>query len=220
MKIYSEDEIEAFANGTAMDGAAVWISGPTEFLAWTGHGQLDPELVFGEGAVPAALADKTFVGLGQHGLVKATGGGLGGAAQGLQLVLSGVDPTVLDLVPLAPWRRAPVVVWRLTFNGAGSVLLGAHVHQRGRIDDLVREDTPGAASTINAMVEGAARTAGRFRGRTRSDPDQRLVSASDGGFKHVTYAGEKKLQLGGERPITAGSMQPGDHIARPGPRPY
>lgn len=195
MKTYSEAEIAAFADGTAMVAAAVFIDGPSAFRVWTGNGPLTFE---------ADGASSTFTGIGQYGLLKTTGGQLGGAAQGVELGLTGVDPKVLELVPLAPWHGAPAVIWRLTFNGTGSTLLGAHVHVRGRVLDLWRDDTPGDASTLNCRVEGAARTAGRARGRMRSDPDQRLILGTDGGFKKVSHAGQIKLYTGAERPFSFG----------------
>ena len=39
----------------------------------------------------------------------------------------------------------------------------------------------------------------------RSDADQRLIDASDGFFKNVSFAGEKTLYWGGRKPTRAGT---------------
>jgi len=39
----------------------------------------------------------------------------------------------------------------------------------------------------------------------RTDADQRLVNATDGGMRHISYAGQKMLYWGGKVPARAGS---------------
>lgn len=207
MRAMSAEAIAAWESGDVLESGAVWISGPaSEFMAWGGYGPLDPELVFGVGLVPAALTSLTFTGMGDRGLIDMTAGALGGSEQGVELRLSGVDTETLKMVPLRDWQGAPVVIWQLTFNGTGSTLLDAGVVRRGRIDDLPREDVIGGESVVRAVIEGPARGLGRASERMRSDPDQRLISSTDGGFKFVTHAAMKRLQLGGERPMTAGGL--------------
>lgn len=196
MKTIAAPALAALEAGDCKVAGAIAILGPSPVRWWTGHGDL---LIDGQ----------TFTGIGQYGLISTTGGTLGGAAEPTELVLSGVDPAVLDLVDLAQYRRAPFVLWRLIFDSAGTNLLGANVHRRGRLDQLIREDVAGGVAAVKAMVEGAARGAGRGLVRMRADSDQRLAEGTDGGFKHVSFAGEKKLNLGGERPASAGSALPG-----------
>lgn len=191
MKTWNPAALAAWASGEALETIAVHISGPIEWRVWAGTGALP-------------LGGPVFTGVGdQVGASVAFTGAKGAAEQGLTLSLGGLDPKVLDMVPLTPWKRAPAVIYRLVFSGAGTVLLDWKAHHRGRIDDLWREDTPGGVSSILAVVEGAARGLGRSRGRMRTDSDQRLIDPNDGGFRHVTYAGEKKLQLGGNPPTSA-----------------
>jgi hypothetical protein len=83
-------------------------------------------------------------------------------------------------------------------------LLGAYVFTRGRVDELRTIESIGGAAAIQVAVEGAARGLGRRGGRLRSDSDQRLVSANDGFFKHVSYAGQKTVYWGGKKPATFG----------------
>lgn len=190
MKSVAPAALAALEAGDVMVGAAVAILADPAFRVWTGHGDLE-------------IDGETFVGIGHYGLVTTTGGSIGGAAEGSELLLSGVDPEALDLVDVSAYRRAPVIIWRLIFNSAGTTLLGANIHRRGRLDQLPREDTAGGMASIKAMVEGAARGAGRGLVRQRTDSDQRLAEGTDGAFKHVSFAGEKKLNLGGERPASA-----------------
>lgn len=196
MKTIAPAALAALESGDCKVAGAIALLAASPVRWWTGHGDL-------------VIDGQTFTGIGHYGLITTTGGTLGGAAEPTELVLSGVDPAVLDLVDLAQYRRAPFVLWRLIFDSAGTNLLGANVHRRGRLDQLIREDVAGGVAAVKAMVEGAARGAGRGLVRMRADSDQRLAEGTDGGFKHVSFAGEKKLNLGGERPASAGSALPG-----------
>jgi hypothetical protein len=65
-------------------------------------------------------------------------------------------------------------------------------------------ETIGGAAAIRASVESAARALGRSGARQRSDPDQRLINATDGYFKFTAYAAEKSLYWGGKKPSRVG----------------
>jgi hypothetical protein len=54
------------------------------------------------------------------------------------------------------------------------------------------------------VVESAARGLGRRGARMRTDADQRLVNPNGGFFRHIAFAGQKNLYLGGPKPETAG----------------
>lgn len=196
MKTYAPAALVALESGDCVVAGALAILTPVPIYWWTGDG-------------PLVIEGQTYTGIGQYGLITATGGSIGGAAQATELMLSGVDPDVLNAVDLAAYKRAPVIIRRLIFDGAGTTLLDASIHQRGRLDQLPREDVAGGVAAVKAMVEGAARGAGRGLVRMRADSDQRLAEGTDGGFKHVSFAGERKLNLGGERPRSAGSALPG-----------
>lgn len=191
MKIFSEEAQAAIAAGTALGVGAVLIAcAPTPVRIWGGYGvqQIDGE---------------DFQGIGDRGLVTASGGALGGAAQDVTLTLSGVEPEVLALLDAAALRGSPTVVWRLIFDQAGLTLLAAPVFTRGRLDQLIVQETPGSTSSLQAKIEGAAKGLGRSRGRTRSDSDQRQDAPDDAGFSATSYAGQKTLYWGGEIPATA-----------------
>lgn len=196
MKSYNEAALAAYAGGTAMSVGAVEIYGATPFFAWGGDGTLT--MIGGDGA------SHDFVGLGAKALVEVGGGALGGAAQNVTLTLSGIDAAVIAAVDTASVRGAPVVVWELTFDGSGQTLLDAHIFTRGSADRLPRSEQPGGTGTIQLLVETAANGLGRRGARMRTDADQRMIKSTDGGCKHVSYAGEKQLYWGGKRPATAG----------------
>jgi len=196
VKYYSPDTLAALRAGEAMSHGAVRIDlSPIPFRVWGGFGDL-------------SLAGEIFTGVGDHGLAQVSAGTLGGAEQGATLSLSGVDPDVLALLDLASVRGAPVTVWRLIFDLSGSVLLSANIHLRGRADRLPLEYTPGGEARLTLSVEGATRGLGRHRGRSRTDADQRLILGTDGGMKHVSYAGQVQLNWGGKPPQRAGSALP------------
>lgn len=192
MKTFSAEAAAALASGDVLTSGAVYLGLNEPARFWGGHG-------------PLAFDGQAFVGLGDRGLVQASGGSLGGAAQGAQLTLSGVDAEVSARLDLLGLRGVSVVLWRLMFNGAGSRLLDASVFLRGRVDRATVEETPGGAATITIDIEGAARGLGRRSERMRTDADQRLIAPNDGSFRRVSYAANKLVTWGGKPPERAGS---------------
>lgn len=193
MKSFSADTLAELEKGTAIVSGAVKIDCVPPVRVWGGYGTLQ-------------INGENYDGIGDRGMAQVTGSVLGGAEQNVTLSLSGIEPDVLELLDASSVQGAPVTVWRLIFKGDGRTLLAAHVFTRGRLDDLPVEEVIGGTATITAMVETAARGLGRRGGRMRTDTDQRLVSSTDGFFKHVSYAGEKQLAWGGKKPARAGSV--------------
>lgn len=198
MKTYSAAAQAALETGAVMTAGAVKVATATPFRVWSGHG----ELALGSPA-------EAYAGIGDHGLVSVTSSRLGGTEDGIDLTLSGVDPDAAALIDHADVRNARVTIWRLLFDSSGRNLLDASVFERGRVDKLPREDTPGGTSTIRCKVETAARGLGRRTGRMSSDADQRLIQATDGSMSRVTQAGDLTLAWGGKPPTRAGLALPG-----------
>lgn len=190
MRIFSDATLDNFANGTAIVSGAVAIDCVDPVRVWGGQG-------------PIMLDGESYDPIDDRGLAQVSEAALGGIAQGVTLSLSGVDPDVLPLLDAMSLRRAPVKLYRLAFDGSGTVLTDMHVHTRGRVDEVNVDDIPGGTSTISVAVENPARGLGRNGGRRRSDADQRLIKANDGGFRHIAYAGEKTLYWGGQKPANA-----------------
>lgn len=192
MKLYSPEAQAAIEAGTAITTYAAAIVCDPPLRVWRGNGQQE-------------IDGEMFDGIGGAGMVTTVSGALGGGEQNVVLELSGVESGLLALFDAASLRRAPCVVHELIFDSSGTVLLHPEIIQRGTLDQIPVEDTPGGTSTIRAMVETAARGLGRRGGRMRTDTDQRLIKSSDGGFKAIAYAGEKNLYWGGKRPAVAAS---------------
>ena len=192
MKSYPVEALTALHLGLARIGAAVEIVLEEPVRVWSGHG-------------PLTIEGNAYTPLGHRELAVGRSAALGGAAQNTSLVLSGIEPAVLELLDAADLRSAPVVIRTLIFDASGRTLLHAYVEERGRIDRVPVRETPGGTASITLEVEKAARGLGRKTGRVRSDADQRLIKESDGAMRAITYASEKLLYWGGEKPARAGS---------------
>lgn len=191
MKVFSPAALAALKAGDAVvTGAVQLVTAPTPVLVWGGYGAL-------------TIAGNPFKGIGDHGLVESSSGALGGAAGDTTLTLSGVDPDIVVLKDLAGVRNAPTVLYRLIFDRHGQTLLDAKVFKRGRLDQLISNETIGGQAALTGVMEGAAKGLGRYLGRLRSDVDQKLNAPADNGFKAVSYAGTKTLYWGGKIPSTA-----------------
>lgn len=191
MKTFSAPALAALRDGDNIVSGAVRFGTATPLRVWGGHG-------------PLTLDSEVYAGLGQRGLIRVSGGQLGGQEQGPELTLSGVDPDAMPSLGLASLRGVSVVIRRLIFDGTGTNLLQDSVFLRGRVDRATSEETPGGEAIIRIAVEGAARGLGRRSERMRTDSDQRLISATDGGLRRVTFAGEKVIYFGGRPPVRAG----------------
>jgi hypothetical protein len=153
---------------------------------------------------PITIGGEVYQGIGDRGFAQQTAGAIGGVAQGLTLTLSAIEPNLLALFDdAADFKGASVVIYRLIFGPAGKTLLDAHVFDRGRIDTIASEETPGGAAAIVVAVESAARGLGRAGARMRADGDQRLIASTDGYFKNCAYAPQKELFWGGKKPSIA-----------------
>jgi hypothetical protein len=200
VKTYATAAAAALAGGAVIVAGAVKVATSTPFLVWSGEGNIS--LDDGAGA-------ETYIGIGHRGLINATGSRIGGQEDGIELVLSDVDPDTAAIINAGDARGARVTIWRLLFDVSGTQLLDAQVFERGRVDVVRRRKTPGGSATFTAYVETAARGLGRKTGRMTSDADQRMISATDNSLTQVTVAGELTLAWGGKPPSRAGQALPG-----------
>lgn len=200
MKTFSSAALDALERGDAIVSAALAVYGSPPVFIWGGEGDL---------TFAGDTGSEIYSGIGDRGLVKISGGQVGGAAQNVTLVLSGVAPEAIELLDSSEVKDASAVLRRLIFDSTGKTLLGAYVFTRGRLDTLETAETIGGEAAIQATIESAARGLGRRGGRLRSDADQRLVNAADGFFRNVSFAGEKMLYWGGKRPTGAGTAVTG-----------
>ncbi len=196
MKTLAPAALAALEAGTAIVSGAVEIACTPVVRVWGGWHEL-------------TFDGRTFLPIGDRGLAQVAGGALGDAAQNITLTLSAIDPETAALLDATELKSAPAVLWRLIFSGDGNTLLDFDVWARGRLDTIMRDEQIGGTAAIAAQLETAAKGLGRRGARMRSDADQRLIDASDGFFKNVSYAGEKTLYWGGRRPARVGSSLPG-----------
>jgi hypothetical protein len=200
MKAYSSQLTAALEAGGVTTAGAVKIATTAGFRVWGGEGTI-------------TLDGEDYVGIGDRGLVQDLGSQLGGAEQGLELTLSGVDSDVIPIIHAANIRNAPARVWQLLFDLSGANFLGAFP-RGGRIDSLSIEDVPGGKATIRARSESAAKNMGRMTGRQRSDADQRTLNPTDGGMQWATQAPLRSLAWGGKPPArVASGILPGSVTA-------
>lgn len=193
MKTLSSAAIAAMQDGSAISVGAVRIGTSTPVRVWGGYGSI-------------TIAGETYDGIGDRGLVQVTGSALGSSEQNITLTLSGVEPDVLAAWDAAGLQGAMCQVWLLTFDGPGVNLLDAQLFAAGRLDTMPITDTPGSTATITANVETAARGLGRSGQRLRTDADQRLISSGDNAFQAVSFAGNKTLYWGGQKPTSASTL--------------
>lgn len=195
MKTMNPDALAALEAGRAVVAGAVRFGTTEPLRLWGGYGTLE---IDGEEYLP----------VGSNAIVNTTAGSVGLAAEGTTLELSDIPPENMAQINTLALRGVSVVIRRLIFDENGRDLLDDTVHIRGRVDFVQRSVQAGNTATIGVTVEGAARGLGRASGRMRTDADQRLILSTDGGMKHVSYAGEVTLYWGGKPPQRAGSVLP------------
>ncbi len=193
MKSIATAAIAAMQDGTAISVGAVRIGTTPPVRVWGGYGSI-------------TLNGEIYDGIGDRGLVQITGSTLGTSEQNITLQLSGVEADVLSAWNAAGLQGAVCQVWLLTFDGAGQTMLDAQIYAAGRLDTMPITDVPGSTSTITASVETAARGLGRSGQRLRTDADQRLISSTDNAFQAVSFAGNKTLYWGGQKPTSASTL--------------
>jgi hypothetical protein len=108
-------------------------------------------------------------------------------ADQLRVTLSGVLSSVTSLLEGVAWHQRAATVY-LAFLGEDGNIIHAMPTFSGFLDTLVVRDAVDDVSTIEAIIESNNRELSRSYGRTRSDADQRSVSADDGFFKFTTAA--------------------------------
>jgi len=179
-----------------LSGAVKFAFGTT-YRLWGGIGDL---VMSGEG---------TFTGVGATGLITPIASKMGGAAEGVELRLSNLEPGIAATIEAEDYHQKTVTIWRLVFDASGATLLGQSIYLVGRVDTVSIEEQVGGQSTIVMMVEGGRRDMSRAGGRMRADADQRVLGgSSDGAFKHISTAGVRTLYWG-RRPAGPASLNGG-----------
>lgn len=190
MKELSDEAIAAIGDHRIVRAAAAVFSFGETFRYWSGYG-------------PIEIDSNAYEGIGAVALITPIAQELGGAAEGVTIELSDLDPAIAQGIEAQDYHQKPCVLTELFFNHARTTILGSATLVRGKVDTIVTRDIVGGPSTVRIAIEGPRRDMSRRGARVRSDADQRLLGGStDGGLKHVSVAGRKTLYWG-KRPATA-----------------
>ncbi len=204
MKTIHPDAITALASGNVIvSGAAAFYTTPDPAFVWGGFG-------------PLQIGDDVYTGIGDHGTVAPISFELGGVEGGLQLRLSNIPSIVLSMIQEHDVRGKTVVVHRLTFNAAGTILLDASRFFVGRCDTVPMNDTIGGSAEAVFNIEGSARGLNRSGARMANLEDQLLIDPNDNSFKTIATVGSKTLTWMGKPPERAGGVVNGGTIWKPG----
>lgn len=109
------------------------------------------------------------------------------SAENVKVTVTNLLSAVTTVIAGVDWHQRPCSLFVAFINDDGSVL---HVEPvfSGFLDDASLSDAAGDLNTLGLLIESNNRELNRATGRTRSDADQRRVSATDGFFKHAANA--------------------------------
>jgi hypothetical protein len=107
------------------------------------------------------------------------------SSEQVEVLLSYLTPNIGSIMDGIGWHQRPVVISRAYLDDAGAVL---HILPRfaGFLDAAPVSDEANGTASMTLSAESNNRELQRATERVRSDADQRLVSATDGFFKHTT----------------------------------
>lgn len=126
------------------------------------------------------------------------------SSQQVDVTVSSLSSAVATIMSGIAWHQRPVLISRAFLNDAGAVLETDPIFS-GFLDAAPIEDADGETLRMSLIVESNNRELSRSAGRVRSDADQRLVSATDGFFKHTTAtAVDSNIYWGRQGPSNPG----------------
>lgn len=153
----------------------------------------DQTLYVWTGVGPLAWNGNTYQGVGVFGEISAIGEGSSVEAQGVQLKLSGIDPTLLAESMNEISRKGKAWIRLPLFDQNGSILsviplyMGLIDRPEIGIDPGSPEKPDDGACTITIEVENRLADMNRARGGRYTDQDQRSRYPQDGSLRWVSY---------------------------------
>lgn len=200
MKIVSAQALAALKSSDVVFSASgEFFFGSQTWRLWAGMGEREIE-------------GHVYTGAGARALIVPIVEDLTGAASGVRLTLSGLEPEIAMTIEQEDYHQRPVVLRRLIFASDRLTLLAAPVFFRGRVDVVRFEEQIGEPSALEFYVESGARDLERRGLRVRSNSDQRILGgATDSSLKYVAIAGERSLYWGGQAPQRAGTALGGGY---------
>jgi hypothetical protein len=109
---------------------------------------------------------------------------------------SDLSPDVLATIEAETWHQAPVKISRAYIDPDTRTLLSVERFYSGYIDKIDHEDQIGGGAVLKAYSESKSRDHLKTGYRTRSDADQRLINATDGGLMMAATAGVQDIFWG------------------------
>lgn len=149
--------------------------------AWTGTGDL-------------VWNGNTFKGVGSLGSISAVSEGVGVAASGVTLTLSGIDPTLFGECMTDIQQGATARIWKGQWS-AGALLGTPYQLFRGQVDKPDFQIS-GESLTITLALESRIVNLQRISGRRYTSADQRLAYPTDSAFSWVEQLNDLALVWG------------------------
>jgi hypothetical protein len=119
----------------------------------------------------------------------------------VDIVFSGLDPTVVTHISNEDYHRRPVYINVAIIDPETSVIVGIIPWFSGILDQLEDREVVGGQSTVTIHLESGNWELGRVGTRTRSDSDQRQIQATDKSFSFVASAVTQQLWWGRSGPV-------------------
>lgn len=114
----------------------------------------------------------------------------------VDLVISGLDPTIATQVLAANWHQTPVTIYEAIIAIDAPQILNIDAWFAGTLDQIIRTEEIGGLSKLTAKCEPITREFSRAGARTRADADHRQIEPTDGFFKHAGVVGNTPINWG------------------------
>lgn len=186
MRVISADAIEALESGRFGMRALVKLvlDSPSDpFCAWDDLGSI-------------VVGGDTYVGAAGRFTLNAYASPSDLSAQGLDIVWSGLDSSVIALIGGVAWSQRPILVQRAIIATDKPQILHLIPEFSGFLDQITWSESAGGETSLTWKCESAARKFSRSGGRTASDADQRTRDASDGFFSFSASANNTPIDWG------------------------
>lgn len=181
---------------------ALFIDG--ELSIWGGMGNL---------TLTVPVNPTIYTGLQAPNLAAPVSFEIGASATGIEIVISGLDASIVPLVLTADLRGKSSILYWLFYDELATTQLDVEPMHIGSIDTIGIEDTPGGQAVVRIRIEGEAQGSSRKGGRIASDQDQRIIDSDDGAMRWVSSMAERTLHWGGSGPIRAGALKSGAAVS-------
>lgn len=184
MRILTSQALTALDAGRFIKRNLVLVEMPTERVGiW-------------DDAYSVSYGGDTYGGAAGRFTISAYSSAFDGGARNVDVTLSGLDTEIATRIEGQPYHQRPITCMLAIMAVDAPQIIHVSTWFTGFIDQLVRKEKGGGASTITLKCEGIAREMQRSGGRTRSDADQRLIDPTDGFLKHTANAVSTEIRWG------------------------